>query len=55
MIIKVLSVLGSAFVGFAVWQTVGTMTGSLQLAVLATGMCAFSLGIAAGRDGIWRG
>lgn len=54
MMIRVLSLAGSIFVGFVVYVTVGTMTGSNQMAIFATAVCAFSLGIAAGRDGIWR-
>jgi uncharacterized membrane protein YqjE len=54
MMLRILSLAGSALVGLAVYVTVGTMTDSNQLAVFATGVCAFSLGIAAARDGIWR-
>lgn len=51
MIMKILVVFGSALVGLVVYVTTGTMTGSTQLAILATGACAFSLGVAAARDG----
>lgn len=53
MIMKLLSLLGSALVGLVLFATVGTMTGSMQLGVIVTAVCAFTLGIAAGRDGIW--
>lgn len=55
MIAKILSVVGSGLVSFVVFTSVMVMTGSAQLGILISGICAFTLGIAAGRDGIWRG
>lgn len=54
MIAKLLSIVGSGLIGLVVFIAVTTITSSVHLGVLATGICAFSLGIAAGRDGFWR-
>lgn len=52
--VRVLSLLGSGMATFIVHATVMTLTSSALLGTLIGGICAFTLGIAAGRDGIWR-
>lgn len=54
MTTKVFAILGSGLVGFLVHFTAYMLTGSAYIATAMCGICAFSLGIAAGRDGIWR-
>lgn len=54
MIAKILTIIGSGLVGFVVNIATLAITGSPHLSVLMTGICAFSLGIAAARDGLWR-
>ena len=54
MIGKILALIGSGLVSYAVFYIAGSITASLQIAIFITGICAFSLGMAAARDGFWR-
>jgi len=54
MMMKVLVVLGVAGVGYLVQMATALITQNMYLAVLAGGVFAFWMGIAASRDGLWR-
>jgi len=53
MILRFLTFLGSGLLAFIVHMSVYALTGSPYIAMIMTGVCAFSLGIAAQHDGFW--
>lgn len=53
MITKGFAIVGAGLVGLLVHITTFLLTGSQHLAMLVTGICAFTFGIAAGKDGFW--